>query len=75
MIDGRRKLFLQLERSELVRYHLRYTQDLLIIRESENPEDLKVRCDYKIHIWDDKTGSVIWQNAESERYGNHGYRI
>jgi len=58
----------------MCRYVLRYTSDLLEIDESNDLESLVRRSDYKVHVFDTKTGTVVWQNSKSERYGSVGVR-
>ena len=54
-------------------YALRYTQDLSIIRTSDDVGELKTKSDYRIHIIDLTSGKVVWQNTVSERYGVVGF--
>jgi len=55
----------------MARYQLRYTQDLAIAREGDTITDVVLPwpLDFKMHVWDTHTATVVWQSAPSVRYG------
>lgn len=57
-----------------MRYELRYTNDLYVIDVSDDLESLVRKSDYKIHVFDTMTRTVVWQSSKSERFGSVGVR-
>ena len=59
---------------EQERFILRFTQDLYVIRTGPTLESVvpPYHRDHKVHVWDRQTGTVVWQNCPSVRYGDAG---
>ena len=61
------------------RYHLRYTNDLHVLKSSDDLDALTaIHSDYKIHVVDTHGADdivlweIVWQNSLSDRFGDAG---
>ena len=62
-----------------MRYHLRYTNDLHVLKSGDDLNELTAeRSDYKVHVVDTHNQNdivlweIVWQNSRSDRYGDAG---
>ena len=55
-----------------MRYLRRYTQDLHVTDQNDDAGALTYRSDYKVHVIDTVTGTIVWQSSPSDRYGRIG---
>lgn len=59
-----------------MRYLRRYTQDLYVIDRNDDADALTYPdSDYKVHVIDTVTGTIVWQSSPSERYGRAGVTL